>query len=75
MVHWAKLGRILEEISSRFFSDDLGSLSFTDPKSLFTMKAFEKQLDQWGREASGKFESRKLSSLNHTPPVLTAQPS
>jgi hypothetical protein len=57
MVHWAKLGRILEEISSRFFSDDLGSLSFTDPKSLFTMKALEKQLDQWGREASSKYES------------------
>ncbi|KAL4742992.1 hypothetical protein BDV11DRAFT_179322 [Aspergillus similis] len=57
MVHWAKLGRILEEISSRFFSDDLGSLSFTDPKSSFTVKAFEKQLDQWGREASSKYES------------------
>ncbi|KAL4994714.1 hypothetical protein BDV10DRAFT_176209 [Aspergillus recurvatus] len=57
MVHWARLGRIIEEISSRFFSDDLGSLSFSDPKSLFTMKAFEKQLDQWGREASSKYDS------------------
>ncbi|KAL4991820.1 hypothetical protein BDW68DRAFT_198101 [Aspergillus falconensis] len=57
MVHWARLGRIIEEIGSRFFSDDLGSLSFCDPKSLFTMKAFEKQLDQWGREASSKYDS------------------
>ncbi|KAL6235679.1 hypothetical protein BDW75DRAFT_250653 [Aspergillus navahoensis] len=57
LVHWARLGRIIEEIGSRFFSDDLGSLSFSDSKSLFTMKAFEKQLDQWEREASSKYDS------------------
>ncbi|KAL4975965.1 hypothetical protein BDW66DRAFT_61795 [Aspergillus desertorum] len=57
MVHWAKLGRIIEEIGSQFFSDDLGSHSFSDTKSLFTIKAFEKQLDQWAREASSKYDS------------------
>ncbi|KAL4878311.1 hypothetical protein BJY04DRAFT_229860 [Aspergillus karnatakaensis] len=52
MIQWAKLVRIIEEISSRFFADDLGSLSFSEAKFQFTLKAFEKQLEQWKRETS-----------------------
>ncbi|KAL4930480.1 putative C6 transcription factor (War1) [Aspergillus undulatus] len=51
MVHWAKLGRIIENISARFFADDLGGLTFTEAKAQFTLKAFERQLEQWRREA------------------------
>ncbi|KAL4783446.1 hypothetical protein BJX76DRAFT_257323 [Aspergillus varians] len=51
MIHWAKLARIIEEISSRFFADDLGGPSFSEPRFQFTLKAFEKQLEQWRREA------------------------
>ncbi|KAL2864954.1 putative C6 transcription factor (War1) [Aspergillus lucknowensis] len=51
MIQWAKLARIIEEISARFFADDLGaSLSFYESKSQFTLKAFEKQLEQWKKE-------------------------
>ncbi|KAL4943467.1 hypothetical protein BDV06DRAFT_189857 [Aspergillus oleicola] len=51
MVHWAKLGRIIEDISARFFADDLGGLTFNETKAQFTLKAFEKQLEQWRQVA------------------------
>ncbi|KAL4801983.1 hypothetical protein BDV18DRAFT_147997 [Aspergillus unguis] len=60
MVQWAKLGRIIEEISSRFFADDMGSPSFSEPKLQFTLKAFEKQLEMW----------RKDLVNNHGPAIL-----
>ncbi|KAL4901721.1 hypothetical protein BDW74DRAFT_69294 [Aspergillus multicolor] len=61
LVHWVKLGRIIEDISSRFFSDDAGSLSYSDPKSVFTIRAFEKQLNHWGREAISKYNSNLMT--------------
>ncbi|CEL06812.1 hypothetical protein ASPCAL09984 [Aspergillus calidoustus] len=51
VIHWAKLARIIEEISARFFLDDLGVQSFYEPHSQFTLKAFERQLEQWKTEA------------------------
>ncbi|KAL2841696.1 hypothetical protein BJY01DRAFT_217227 [Aspergillus pseudoustus] len=50
VIHWAKLARIIEDISSRFFLDDLGVQSFYEPHSQFTLKAFERQLEQWKME-------------------------
>ncbi|KAL2824815.1 hypothetical protein BDW59DRAFT_147147 [Aspergillus cavernicola] len=52
MIQWAKLARIIEEISARFFADDLGAgSSFSESRFQFTLKAFEKQLEQWKRAA------------------------
>ncbi|KAL2798600.1 hypothetical protein BJX66DRAFT_35788 [Aspergillus keveii] len=51
VIHWAKLARIIEEISARFFLDNLGVQSFYEPHSQFTLKAFERQLEQWKTEA------------------------
>ncbi|RAH77707.1 hypothetical protein BO86DRAFT_450814 [Aspergillus japonicus CBS 114.51] len=51
MVRWAKLAQIIEEIYVQFASDDIPSVvSFSDPKSIYTLKALEKQLEQWKRE-------------------------
>ncbi|PYH43614.1 putative C6 transcription factor (War1) [Aspergillus saccharolyticus JOP 1030-1] len=51
MVRWAKLAQIIEEIYVQFSSDDIPSVvSFSDPKSIYTLKVFEKQLEQWKRE-------------------------
>lgn len=53
MIHWARLTRIIEEISTRFFADDEGSgTSFAQSTFQFTLKTFEKQLQEWKREAS-----------------------
>ncbi|PTU22133.1 hypothetical protein P175DRAFT_0434471 [Aspergillus ochraceoroseus IBT 24754] len=49
MIQWAKLVRIIEEICSQFFSED-SNPSFSDPKYQFTLKAFEKQIEQWRKE-------------------------
>ncbi|KAL4791345.1 hypothetical protein BDV19DRAFT_393208 [Aspergillus venezuelensis] len=51
MIHWAKLGRVIEDISARFFADDLGGLTFNETKAQFTLKAFERQLEQWRQGA------------------------
>ncbi|BCS23393.1 putative C6 transcription factor (War1) [Aspergillus puulaauensis] len=50
IIQWTKLARIIEEISSRFFADDLGGPSFSESKFQFTLKAFEKQLEHWKDE-------------------------
>ncbi|RAL11917.1 putative C6 transcription factor (War1) [Aspergillus homomorphus CBS 101889] len=51
MVRWAKLAQIIEEIYTQFSSDEIPSVvSFSDPKSLYTLKVLEKQLEQWKRE-------------------------
>ncbi|KAL5337440.1 hypothetical protein BJX70DRAFT_369399 [Aspergillus crustosus] len=57
MIQWAKLVRITEEISSRFFADDMASQSFSETKFQFTLKAFEKQLEQWRRESLNRHDS------------------
>lgn len=62
MVRWAKLAQIIEEIYVQFASDDIPSVvSFSDPKSLYTLKALEKQLEQWKRETLPEHSSRKQS--------------
>lgn len=59
IIHWTKLARIIEEISSRFFADDLGGPSFSETKFQFTLKAFEKQLEHWKDEVSQNNNSGK----------------
>lgn len=52
MIHWAKLAHIIEEINMQFVGDDTtANIAFVDPKLQYTLKIFEKQLEQWRREA------------------------
>ncbi|PLB51543.1 hypothetical protein P170DRAFT_353064 [Aspergillus steynii IBT 23096] len=52
MIHWAKLAHIIEEINMQFVGDDATATgAFVDPKFQYTLKVFEKQLEQWRREA------------------------
>ncbi|THC90614.1 hypothetical protein EYZ11_009929 [Aspergillus tanneri] len=52
MIHWAKLAQIIEEINMQFVGDDTAAtVSFDEPKFQYTLKVFEKQLEQWRREA------------------------
>ncbi|KAK1145004.1 hypothetical protein N8T08_004719 [Aspergillus melleus] len=52
MVHWAKLAHIIEEINMQFVGDETtANIAFVDPKFQYTLKVFEKQLEQWRREA------------------------
>lgn len=60
MVQWAKLARIIEEISSRFFADDVGGPSFSESKFQFTLRAFEKQLDIWKKDVLASQDSGRL---------------
>ncbi|KAE8375551.1 hypothetical protein BDV26DRAFT_283376 [Aspergillus bertholletiae] len=51
MIQWAKLVHIIEEIHQQFCPDDTGSIvAFSEPKVQYTLKVFEKQLDQLRRE-------------------------
>ncbi|KAI9045953.1 putative C6 transcription factor (War1) [Aspergillus affinis] len=52
MAHWAKLAHIIEEINMQFVGDETtANVAFVDPKFQYTLKVFEKQLEQWRREA------------------------
>lgn len=51
MIHWAKLVHIIEDIHQQFCPDDTGSIvAFSEPKVQYTLKVFEKQLEQLRRE-------------------------
>ncbi|KAF7592129.1 hypothetical protein BBP40_000677 [Aspergillus hancockii] len=51
MIQWAKLVHIIEEIHQQFSPDDTGSIvAFSEPKVQYTLKVFEKQLEQLRRE-------------------------
>lgn len=48
VIRWAKLARLTEDVSFQFSVDDPSSeLTVSDPKVLYTLKAFERQLQQW----------------------------
>ncbi|EAU38534.1 predicted protein [Aspergillus terreus NIH2624] len=52
MIQWAKLSHIMEDINVQFFTDDTGfDGSMFEPKMQYTLRAFEKQLEEWKREA------------------------
>ncbi|OJJ34447.1 hypothetical protein ASPWEDRAFT_582839 [Aspergillus wentii DTO 134E9] len=51
LIQWAKISHITEEVGFQFSPEELGSsASFSDPKTQYTLRVFEKQLDQWRRE-------------------------
>ncbi|RHZ54400.1 putative C6 transcription factor (War1) [Aspergillus thermomutatus] len=51
VIQWAKLARMTEDINFQLSSDDaVSNVPFTDPKVQYTVKVFEKQLEQWKRE-------------------------
>ncbi|KAF5866731.1 hypothetical protein ETB97_009888 [Aspergillus alliaceus] len=51
MIQWAKLVHIIEEIHQQFCPDDSSSIvTFSEPKIQYTLKVFEKQLEQLQRE-------------------------
>ncbi|KAE8348423.1 hypothetical protein BDV28DRAFT_161368 [Aspergillus coremiiformis] len=53
MVQWAKLVHIIEDIHQQISPDDAGSIvAFSEPKVQYTLKVFEKQLEQLQRERS-----------------------
>ncbi|KAE8148076.1 hypothetical protein BDV25DRAFT_159017 [Aspergillus avenaceus] len=51
MIQWAKLVHIIEEIHQQFCPDDTGTtITFSEPKIQYTLKVFERQLEQLRRE-------------------------
>lgn len=63
LIHLVKLAHLTEEVGFQFSIDDPGSsVSFSDPKVQYTLKAFEKQLVQWKRELPAESYSRKSSA-------------
>ena len=61
MIQWAKLVHIIEDIHQQFCPDDTGSIvAFSEPKVQYTLKVFEKQLEQLRRER-GPSDFRKFA--------------
>lgn len=61
LVRWVKLAQITEEVGFHFSSDEPDSnATFFDPKIQYTLRAFEKQLEQWRKDTPAEHYSCKL---------------
>lgn len=61
LVRLVKLAQITEEVGFHFSSDEPDSnATFSEPKIQYTLRAFEKQLEQWRRETPAEHYSCKL---------------
>ncbi|KAF9895237.1 hypothetical protein FE257_000139 [Aspergillus nanangensis] len=63
MIEWAKLTHIMEDINLQFSSDDTGP--FSEPKVQYTLKVFERQLEQWRRETPQEDHTPIISQTYH----------
>lgn len=64
LIHLIKLTHLLEEVGFQFSTDDPEStVSFSDPKVQYTLKAFEKQLIQWKKELPPETYSRRSTTI------------
>lgn len=61
LIHWVKLGHIMEEVCLHFVSDepDLNT-TCAEPKTQYTLKVFEKQLEQWRKDTPTEHFSGEL---------------
>lgn len=59
LIHLAKLAHLTEDVGFQFSTDDTGStISFSDTKVQYTLKAFEQQLAQWKKDIPPEDYSR-----------------
>lgn len=62
LIRWVKLAQITEEVGFQFSNDEPDSnATFSDPKIQYTVRAFEKQLEQWRRETPAEHYSCESS--------------
>ena len=60
LIHLVKLTHLFEEIELQFSTDDPGySVSFSDPKVQYSLKALEKKLLYWRKGVSPEVNSSK----------------
>jgi hypothetical protein len=60
VIQWARVAHMTEDINFQLSSDDTVYVPFTDPKVQYTVKVFEKQLEQWKRETPPEIDTRKF---------------
>lgn len=60
VIQLVKLAHLTEEVGIQFWAEDPGSsVSFSDPKVQYSLKALEKQLVQWRKDVSPESYSGK----------------
>lgn len=61
LVEWVKIQRIAEEAGTAFaFDDPSATVSLMEPRVQFTLKGFEKQLEDWKRRLAPGAMNGKL---------------
>ncbi|KAM0091580.1 hypothetical protein ACP6JD_005084 [Aspergillus fumigatus] len=65
VIQWARLAHMTEDINSQLSSDDTVYVPFTDPKVQYTVKVFEKQLEQWKRETPMEIYTPIMKQSEH----------
>ncbi|EAW10958.1 putative C6 transcription factor (War1) [Aspergillus clavatus NRRL 1] len=66
VIQWAKLAHLTEDINFQFSTEEaVPSMPFDDPKVQYTLKVFEKQLEQWKREVLPEIYSSIMQQAEH----------
>ncbi|KAF7133991.1 hypothetical protein CNMCM5793_005517 [Aspergillus hiratsukae] len=65
VIQWARLAHMTEDINFQLSSDDTVYVPFTDPKVQYTVKVFEKQLEQWKRETPPEIYTPVMKQSEH----------
>lgn len=64
LVQCIKLCRLMEDVGAEFVADyPCSDTSIFDPKVQYTLKTFEKRLDQWKQEIPRELYTREWSDL------------
>lgn len=66
VIYWVKLAHLTEEIIFHFSMDDpVTNVSFTDAKTQYILKGFERQLADWRKDVPPDIYSRQLTSIQN----------
>ncbi|KAI9811984.1 MAG: hypothetical protein M1827_004876 [Pycnora praestabilis] len=66
LCQWVRIQHIAEEIGLEFAMDDsTASVSLSDPKVLYAMKGFERDLEQWRQQVPLELQKPALNMASH----------
>ncbi|KAF7164025.1 hypothetical protein CNMCM5623_008664 [Aspergillus felis] len=65
VIQWARLAHMTEDINFQLSTDDTVYVPFTDPKVQYTVKVFERQLEQWKRETAPEIYTPIMKQSEH----------
>ncbi|KAI4289649.1 MAG: hypothetical protein L6R35_001073 [Caloplaca aegaea] len=60
LLEWVRLQRLADDLGNQISVDESSNIGVSDLKTQYALKAFERQMKEWDRQASKEKESRKF---------------